>query len=148
MSDQSWFDDDAEDAEPVVDADAGFLRAMETLDAARILSCWSDSDRITMLFPGADLARGREAVRAAWETVARNTRGLRVLLRPLNVMRLGDMGWTFLAGSLVSTHGDESLTIEVFVTNIYHREEDGWKLIHHHSAPGPHQPSYLEQRLN
>jgi ketosteroid isomerase-like protein len=63
-------------------------------------------------------------------------------------MRLGDLGWTFLSGSMVSTHGDETLTVEVFVTNIYRREEDGWKLMHHHAAPGPHQPAYLEQRLN
>jgi ketosteroid isomerase-like protein len=148
MSDQSWYDDDMEDVEPVIDADTMFLMAMETLDVNRIMSCWSESDKITMLFPGTEVSRGPEAIRQAWEKVARNTRKLKVMLHPISVTRLGDMGWTFLTGNIISTHGDETLTVEVYVTDVFRREEDGWKLCHHHSAPGPHQPSYLEQRLN
>jgi ketosteroid isomerase-like protein len=148
MSGMSWSDDDMEDIEPVVDADATFLMAIETLNVDRIMSCWSESDGITMLFPGAEVSRGPEAIRSAWETVVRNTRRLKVMLSPISVQRLGDLGWTFLSGSIVSTHGDETLTVEVYVTDVFRREEDGWKLVHHHSAPGPHQPSYLEQRLN
>jgi ketosteroid isomerase-like protein len=148
LDDNSFFDDDMEDFEPVIEADVNFLRALETLDLKTIMSCWSEFDRITMLFPGVELARGREEVEDAWATVAKNTSRLNIVLHPLSVMRLGDLGWTFLSGSMVSTHGDETLTVEVFVTNIYRREEDGWKLMHHHAAPGPHQPAYLEQRLN
>ena len=148
MGDNSFYDDDMEDFEPVIEADVNFLRALETLDVKTIMSCWSDFDRITMLFPGVELARGQEEVEEAWATVAKNTSRLNIVLHPLSVMRLGDLGWTFLSGSMVSTHGDETLTVEVFVTNIYRREEDGWKLMHHHAAPSPHQPAYLEQRLN
>jgi ketosteroid isomerase-like protein len=148
MSDQSWFDDDMEDVEPVVDADSGFLHTIETLNVARIMRCWSESDQTTMLFPGIEPVKGSGAIRKAWETVSEFTRQLRVMMRPITVMRLGDIGWTFLTGDLISTHGDETLTVEVFMTNVYRREEDGWKMIHHHCSPGPHQPSFIEQRLN
>ena len=148
MDDSSYFDDDMEDFEPVVEADAKFLRTLETLDVKGIMHCWSDFERITMLFPGVELARGRQEIEKAWTKVAANTSRLNVMLQPISVMRLGDLGWTFLSGRMVSTHGDETLTVEVYITNIYRREEDGWKLLHHHAAPSPHQPAYLEQRLN
>ena len=128
--------------------DSAFIAAIESLNVKKIMSCWSESENITMLFPGAEASGEPAAVRQAYETMVRNTSRIRVMLRPLAVMRMGDLGWIFSGGSLVSTHGDETLTVEVYITNIYRREEDGWKLIHHHSAPGPHQPSYLEQRLN
>lgn len=148
MSDANWFDDDMEDVEPVVEAETRFLRTVETLNPKKIMTCWSESERITMLFPGIGLAQGPRAVEEAWTTVARNTSNLRLVLQPVNLMRLGDLAWTFLSGSIVSTHGDETLTVDVYMTNIYRRESSGWKLLHHHTAPAPHQPTFLEQRLN
>jgi ketosteroid isomerase-like protein len=143
-----YTDDDMEDVEPIVEAELVFLGALETLDVRRIMNCWSESDLSSMIFPGTEMARGVRGVRAAWESVAENTTKLKTVLKPIMVSRLGDIGWTFLGGTLVSTHGDETLSVEVYITNIYKREGEGWKLVHHHATPGPHQPSFLEQRMN
>lgn len=141
-------DDDMEDVEPVVEAELVFLGALEMLDVVKIMDCWSENEQATMVFPGTEMAKGLRSIRAAWESVSENTTKLNAVLRPILVNRLGDIGWTFLGGTLVSTHGDETLSVEVYVTNIYRREPEGWKLVHHHATPAPHQPSYLEQRLN
>lgn len=148
MNEEYWQNDDIEDIEPIVEADIRFLRALESLNAEKILSCWSTWNGTTLLFPGVDVARGWDSINEAWGTVSANTRHLNILLKPISIIRLGDFGFTFLSGSIISTHGDETLTVEVYMTNVYRREEDGWKLIHHHTSPAPHQPSYLEQRLN
>ncbi len=147
MCEPEW-NDDIEDIEPVIDAESMFLGALEMLDVGRIMSCWSDSDQTTFIFPGVDMAKGEVAIRLAWEEIARYTSSLNTVLRPVSFMRLGDMGWTFLSGTIVSTHGDETLSVEVYITNVYRREAGGWKIVHHHTTPAPHQPSYLEQRLN
>jgi len=147
MDEPDW-NDDPEDIEPVIEAESEFLGALESLNVARIVRCWSDSDDCTMIFPGVEIARGEAAVRSAWEEVVKHTSRLKTVLRPIGYKRLGDLAWTFLGGTLVSTHGDETLSVEVYITNVYHREPGGWKLIHHHASPAPHQPSYLEQRLN
>jgi len=147
MFDEHW-NDDAEDIEPVMIAETEFLGALESLDVSKILACWSDSDQTTLVFPGIETVAGPGAIREAWLHVVRNTSKLKAILRPITYMRLGDLGWTFLSGTMMTTHGDETLSVEVYVTNIYRREAGGWKLVHHHSTPAPHQPSYLEQRLN
>jgi ketosteroid isomerase-like protein len=139
---------DSRNDEQIRQADQLFLVALESLDAEKITECFSRSDEASLLFPGTDLARGPRAIRSAWEEIAQHTRFLRTMMKPVTVMRVGPLGWSFLSGSLVSTHGDETLTVDVYMTNIYRLESGGWKLLHHHSAPAPHQPSFLEQRLN
>ena len=147
MEENIW-NDDIEDVEPVIDAESQFLGALETLDVNRIVACWSESEQATLVFPGVDMARGPAAIRMAWVEVADHTSKLRPVVKPVSYIRMGDMGWTFLSGTLMSTHGDETLSVEVYITNVYLRESEGWKLLHMHVAPSPHQPSYLEQRLN
>jgi ketosteroid isomerase-like protein len=147
MYEEPW-NDDIEDVEPVIEAESMFLGALETLNVGKILECWSESDQVSMIFPGIEVARGPESIKQAWGRITENTSSLKLILRPISFMRLGDLGWTFLGGTIMSTHGDETLSVEVYVTNIYRREAGGWKIVHHHSTPSPHQPSYLEQRLN
>lgn len=146
--DEAEWNDDIEDFEPVILVENDFINALESLNVSRIMECWSESDQAILIFPGIDVSRGIDAIRDSWEIVTRNTSQLKLLLTPISVMRSGDMGWTFLGGTLMSTHGDETLSIEVYVTNVYVREAGGWKIAHHHATPAPHQPSYLEQRLN
>jgi ketosteroid isomerase-like protein len=140
-------DSSAADVRPILDAQSEFFAAIESLDVERIMSCWSDSDQVSLMFPGADTARGVKSVREAWVSLEKYTSQIKVILEPITVMRSGDMGFAFLGGTIVSTHGDETLSVEVYVTNIFRLEASGWKLVHHHSTPAPHQPSYLEQRL-
>jgi len=147
MDEEAW-NDDMEDIEPVIDAEVGFLGALESLNPQAIMRCWSDSDTSALVFPGIDVARGPMAISLAWVDIVENTSQLNVSLRPVSCIRRGDLAWTFLAGRLISTHGDETLSIEVYITNIWLREPDGWKLLHLNCCPAPHQPTWLEQRLN
>lgn len=145
---EDFLNDDIEDIDPVVDADSRFIDALQSLNVDAIMACWSDSDGITLIFPGIEMAKGPESVRAAVEVITDHTSKLQAVLHPISVMRHGDIGWSFLTGTLVTTYGDETLSIQVYVTNIFRREPGGWKILHHHSNPGPNQPTYLEQRMN
>lgn len=139
---------DIEKVEPVIDADSKFFGALQTLNVDAIMACWSESDDVTIIFPGIDAAKGRQDVRVAIETITYHTSKLKAVINPVTAMRHGDMGWTFLSGTLVTTHRDETLSIEVYITNIFRRESGEWKIIHHHATPGPSQPPYFEQRMN
>ncbi len=136
------------DPEPIEEADETFFEALETLDVEEIMDCWAVEGPVSLLFPGVEDAVGRQMVEAAWEMVALHTSELKTMLEAQVVMRRGELGYSFLSGRILSTHGDEALTVEVYVTNIYKLEEGEWKMVHHHTTPAPHQPSFFEQRLN
>jgi ketosteroid isomerase-like protein len=137
-----------EDASDVLDAEEEFHRALQTLDISIIMQHWSDSDDVSLLFPGTEAVTGYLAVRDAWRVVAANTREIKLMLEPLSALQCENVGWTFLHGTVMTTHGDETLSVQVYVTNIFRLEENEWKLVHTHSTPAPHQPTFLEQRLN
>jgi ketosteroid isomerase-like protein len=137
-----------DDPEPIKEADESFFEALETLDVEAIMECWAFDEPVSLLFPGVDMAVGRKLVEAQWEIVVKYTRELKAMMKPVSTLRKGDLAFSFLTGTIVTTHGDETLSVEVYVTNVYRLEEREWKLVHHHMTPAPHQPSFFEQRLN
>jgi len=141
-------DDDPEDLEPVLEVDSAFLDALETLKVEKIMRFWSDSEDITLVYPGTEVACGKKSILDVWTSVSRGTSHLKIFLKPVNMMRFGDMAWIFRTGMIQSTHGYETLTVEIFSTNVYRREEATWKLVHLHASPSPHQPPYFDQILN
>ncbi|HDS31060.1 MAG TPA: hypothetical protein ENN67_08465 [Firmicutes bacterium] len=140
--------DGMDDTEPIKEADADFFKVLESLDVEAIMECWAYEEPVSLLFPGVDIALERKMVEAQWEIVVNYTRELKTMLTHASVLRKGDMGFSFLTGRIMSTHGDETLTVEVYITNVYKLEEREWKLVHHHTTPAPHQPPFFEQRLN
>src|SRR3990172_1596830 len=132
-------DDRCDDAADILEAEEEFMRALTSLDVNLIMSHWSDTNEVSLLFPGTEAVSGHEAVRDAWELVARNTRHINLMLKPISAMQCENIGWTFLSGTVMTTHGDETLSVEVFVTNIYRLEDGDWKLVHLHSTPSPYQ---------
>jgi ketosteroid isomerase-like protein len=65
-------------------------------------------------------------VRASWEQAAQASSGVRVALDDMVVVPITeDVVYT-----LGTEHGQG---IDWRVTNIYRREADGWKIVHHHT---------------
>jgi len=120
--DNEHLNDDMEDVEPVINAEAEFFNTLETLDVDKIMELWSDDDRVSIVFPGIDMAMGPISVRLAWSDIATHTSSLKADLEPFSYMRHGDLAWSFLAGRIISTHRDETLSIEVYITNFWRRE--------------------------
>lgn len=141
-------EDEFIEAIEILEAEEEFFQAVESLDVDLIMQCWSMENDVSMLFPGNEMVHGHLMVRKAWQNMAQNTREIRLMFTPISVVQGEDIGWSFSSGMVMSTHGDETLSIELFLTVIYRLDELDWKVVHLHATPSPFQQPFIEQRLN
>jgi ketosteroid isomerase-like protein len=73
-------------------------------------------------------------VRASWERSAQSFSDGQVALDDMVVVPITeDAAYTLGTERGQGEVGDETVDIEHRVTNIYRREADGWKIVHHHA---------------
>jgi ketosteroid isomerase-like protein len=136
-------DDQAE----VVAAARRFYDALEQmlvgngLDAMR--AAWHHTDRVTSGHPVADWAHGWDEVLATWEVFAgfgRPDHGGSVI-EGLQAYVYGDVAYTTCVFVASPKFGSERLSC----TNVLHRVNGVWKIVHHHADKSPGVAAALEQ---
>lgn len=111
-----------------------FYKAIEACDVVAMASVWSDEAPLSCVFPGQDPIVGREAVLDSWVDIFRGTRRISFTLRNVNVFVAGGVGWAVLTEEVDAQHNDGNRVRAASVaTNLFVREADGWRLVHHHS---------------
>jgi len=106
-------------------------------DAASLADIWSHSSAVSAMHPIGGRQVGWGKVRESFEQVAQIASDGQVELRDQIVHVAGDAAF-----ELGVEHGQFKLaghqvSIELRVTNIYRRETDGWKMVHHHTDLSP-----------
>ena len=135
------------DEQAVHDAIMRFYDAIEQmvsgkgLDAMR--EAWHHTPRVTGGHPSGDWAQGWEEIWATWEVFAAFGRA--------------DRGGSELHGLKVHVYGDIAYATSTFVaspafggdklacTNVLHRVDGVWKIIHHHADKSPKMTAALEK---
>ncbi len=81
---------------------------------------------------------GWEEVRASWEQVAPAFSDGQVSIEDMVVVLLSeDVAYTLGTENGQAKLGEETVSIDWRVTNIYRREEGEWKMVHHHTDVSP-----------
>ena len=94
---------------------------------------FSHADDVTAMHPMGSRQVGWPDVRTSYEMAAAGVDGGSIELRDLQITILGeDAAYTTGTEIASATVRGNPLTISVRCTNIYRREHDGWKLVHHH----------------
>lgn len=119
----------------VLAANQAFYDAFEALDFHRMAGVWSDSAPLSCVHPAWELIEGRAEVLASWRRIFASTSAIRFALRDVHVYVAGDTGWVVLVEQIETRHGEERVTATTQATNVFVREEKGWRIVHHHSAP-------------
>ena len=119
----------------VLAANQAFYDAFESLDYDRMARIWSGSAPLSCIHPAWELIEGRTEVLASWRRIFGSTTAIRFALRDIHVFIAGDTGWVVLIEQIETRHGEERVTGTTQATNVFVREADGWRLVHHHSAP-------------
>jgi uncharacterized protein (TIGR02246 family) len=119
----------------VLAANRAYYDAFEALDFARMARIWSDDAPLSCVHPAWELIEGRDEVLASWRRIFASTSEIRFALRDLHVYVAGDTGWVVLIEQIETRHGEERVAASAQATNVFVREADGWRLVHHHSAP-------------
>ncbi len=126
----------------VEEANARFYRAFEALDLAAMEKVWAHGEHVKCVHPGWPLLCGWEAVRASWEAIFSSTGEIRFTISDVRVSVAGDVAWVTCTENILSQARGRVAVTSVLATNIFQREADGWRLIHHHAShvlgsPGP-----------
>lgn len=118
----------------VVEANARFYRAFETLDIAEMDRVWAHGDHVQCVHPGWPLLSGWDAVRASWETIFANTAEMRFTVSDVRTFVGGELAWVTCTENILSDVAGRVSVTAILATNLFAREADGWRLVHHHAS--------------
>ena len=107
-------------------------------DPVPIIEVWSHGSDVTAMHPLGGRETGWEEVRASWEQVAQGFSDGQVSIEDLVVVPLSDdVAYTLGTEHGQAKLGEETVSIDWRVTNIYRREEGEWKMVLHHTDVSP-----------
>ena len=121
------------------------LNRMASGDAAGLGDVWSHSDTVTTMHPIGGREVGWAAVKASFEGVAGLASDGQVELADQIIRVDGDLAYELGEERGQFTLAGEQIRIDQRVTNIYRREPDGWKIVHHHTDISPAMIALLER---
>jgi ketosteroid isomerase-like protein len=120
--------------EQVAEANAGFYRAFETLDLPVMETVWAHGEHVRCVHPGCPLLVGWAMVRASWERIFTHTGEIRFTLSDVRPSSRGDLAWVTCTEHILTEHQDRIALTAVLATNLFERDGDRWRMIHHHAS--------------
>lgn len=119
----------------VREANHAFYRAFEALDLGAMDAVWAHDETVTCLHPGWPLCAGWAEVRASWATIFANTGSMRFDIADARIDVRGELAWVVCVERIHSTTpSGEALLGAVVATNVFRREGEAWRVVHHHGS--------------
>jgi ketosteroid isomerase-like protein len=122
------------DTAEVVEANARFYRAFETLDIAEMDRVWAHGEHVKCVHPGWPLLSGWDAVRESWAAIFENTAEMRFTLSNVQAMVGGDLAWVSCTENILSDVGGRVSVTAILTTNLFERDGADWRMVHHHAS--------------
>lgn len=113
------------------------LNHMLNGDSCLMDSIWSQRKEVTTMHPGGGREVGWEKVREKWNQLASVSSDGSVRLRDQLIRLEGDVAYELGTEEGKVKLGGQPVSLEHRVTNIYHREGERWKVVHHHADLAP-----------
>ena len=117
------------------DIEAAFYDALQNGDVDKLMACWADEDEIVCVHPGGPRVIGAIAIRATFEAMFSNGSIRAWPERVRKTESVASAVHNLLERVEVLT-GEGPRHAWVIATNVYHRTEQGWRLVVHHASPG------------
>jgi ketosteroid isomerase-like protein len=110
------------------------LNAMLKGDMGPMRSVWSHSSDVSNMGPFGGRLVGAQAVLWQFEKEANMKLGGRVVAIDVRIVAGTDLGYTTCVerGESMSAAG-QPIEVEFRATNVFRRENNAWKLVHHHT---------------
>ena len=111
----------------VLRANQAFYDAFLARDLSKMRDVWATRHHVACVHPGWHVLVGREEVMASWEAILASEESPAISCSEATAFVLGD-------SAFVTCTEDVSGT-ELVATNVFMREDGGWKIVHHHAGP-------------
>jgi ketosteroid isomerase-like protein len=109
------------------------LNRMLNGDAGPLADIWSHSATVTTMHPIGGREVGWDKVHKTWDRVAQVAKAGKVRLSGQFIQVAGDVAYELGVERGQFKLGGKKVAIADRVTNIYRREADDWKIVHHHT---------------
>ena len=109
------------------------LEAMANGDASSMADVWSHEDDVTTMHPIGGREEGWDAVRESFEGVAAASTDGTLTRSDQDIHVIGNAAYELCTESVSWTFAGEPMSLEGRATNVYRKERDEWKIIHHHA---------------
>jgi ketosteroid isomerase-like protein len=127
----------------VLFANEAFYVAFAVCDFPAMDAVWSRRPSVTCIHPGWSALSGRDPVMESWRSILANPNAPRVGCRNAVAHVLGDIAYVVCYEAI-----DGSFLV---ATNVFVREDGGWKLVHHQAGatppPPPEEPAPRPEQL-
>jgi ketosteroid isomerase-like protein len=126
---------DDQEIEAVKEANLGFYRAFESLDADRMADIWAHDADAKCIHPGWPLLRGWDAIFGSWGRIFDTTTMMQFIITDADVSLEGHWAWVTCTENLTSVVDGGVRQGVVQATNIYRKQQGRWLLVHHQGSP-------------
>jgi ketosteroid isomerase-like protein len=113
------------------------LNRMVNGDASGMANIWSHGASVTTMHPIGGREVGWDKVRGSWEQVAKVASDGKVELRDQLIQVFGDVACEVGIEHAKFKLAGQQVEGDLRVTNIYRREGEAWKIVHHHTDVDP-----------
>ena len=122
------------DEAAVLAVNEAFYRAFATHDVAAMDALWSKETPVACIHPGWNALHGREAVLESWTAILTAPGSPQIRFEEPRAFVLGPSAYVICREVLAQQ-------VLLIATNVFAREQGGWRMVHHHAGPaGQAQP--------
>ena len=122
------------------EAEDAFYDALEEGDLDRLLAVWADTDDISCLLPMYPLIQGRDGVGEVFSQLFSQGHGVELSVSHLNWIQSDDIAIHQVEETILKVPPGTTPPPPFYGTNIYRKDNQGWRLIIHQNAPTPPPP--------
>jgi ketosteroid isomerase-like protein len=115
------------DSDAVRAANLEFYRAFTARDMAAMDTLWARVATVVCIHPGWMPLHGRAAVMESWRSILANPESPHVMCHDDQAFLYGDVALVLCEEELPG--------VRLAATNIFVREGDAWRLVHHQASP-------------
>ncbi|MCZ6555743.1 MAG: nuclear transport factor 2 family protein [Thermodesulfobacteriota bacterium] len=125
------------DKELILDVNSRFYKALGTRDLELMGTVFVHDERAGCTHPGWVMLEGWEAIRQSWENVFDPEDQLDIKLHNVTVDIEGDAAWVSCIQELTYIKRDPIMMNVSVSTNIFEKNESGWRMVIHQASPVP-----------
>ncbi|MBO6783893.1 MAG: nuclear transport factor 2 family protein [Alphaproteobacteria bacterium] len=120
------------DEEKILFANDAFYAAFARADMSAMAEIWAHRHSVSVIHPGGDVVQGRAAVLDSWRTILDPVDAFDIEMRAPQARDHKGLGLV-VCYEQVGPHA-------LIASNLFAREDDVWRIVHHQSGPSPVMP--------
>ena len=113
----------------ILQANDAFYQAFNSGEHALMLRVWAEDCPVSCVHPGLPALLGRESVMESWRQILNPSARINMRCDRPRVHVLGESAIV----TCYEANGEQPAHLAA--TNVFVRERDAWKLVHHHAGP-------------